>query len=124
MSGVPLVRPLPPGGRELLRTRPVPVVPTARLWDARSASQQPHLCPEPPLATLDGTVSPKAKIPASGTFVSSSALHGAGSVLNIGGRPRPINLSSDDATADSRALARDWKIVGRALRDATASARR
>lgn len=77
----------------------------------------------PDLATLDGVVSPKAKIPASATFVRPSALHGAGSVMNIGGHARPINNAPDDAAADRRALARDWKIVGRALRDASASTR-
>lgn len=63
-------------------------------------------------------MSPFAKTPASGTFVSSSALHGAGSVLNLGGRMRPLNGTWDGATADRRALARDWKLVGQALDDA------
>lgn len=58
-------------------------------------------------------MSPKPKIvPSSRTFARSSALHGAGSVGNLGGRNRPINTSPDRLTADARALGRDWAIVG------------
>jgi len=44
-------------------------------------------------------------------FPKSSALTGAGSILNIGGNYYDFNYSASEAEADQRAFAKDWGAV-------------
>jgi hypothetical protein len=57
-------------------------------------------------------------------FSDPSFLKGMGTVFNIWGNYYTYNYSDTPEEADKHALASDWKIVGKELRDAIGETRR